>query len=56
MLDETWERVVMKLLSPDARTERERRLAICLALIAGYVDAHIREAERDSKPILHPET
>jgi uncharacterized membrane protein YoaK (UPF0700 family) len=29
----------MKLFSPDPRTERERRLAICLALIAGYVDA-----------------
>jgi uncharacterized membrane protein YoaK (UPF0700 family) len=28
----------MKLLSPDARAER--RLAICLALIAGYVDAY----------------
>lgn len=28
----------MKLLSPDARDER--RLAICLALIAGYVDAY----------------
>ena len=26
-------------LFPDVRTERERRLAICLALIAGYVDA-----------------
>jgi len=29
---------VIKLF-PDVRTERERRLAICLALIAGYVDA-----------------
>jgi hypothetical protein len=28
----------VKLLSPDARAER--RLAICLALIAGYVDAY----------------
>ena len=28
----------MKLLSPDARAER--KLAICLALIAGYVDAY----------------
>jgi uncharacterized membrane protein YoaK (UPF0700 family) len=28
----------MKLLSPDARSER--RLAVCLALIAGYVDAY----------------
>ena len=28
----------MKLLSPDARSER--KLAICLALIAGYVDAY----------------
>src|SRR5262249_40503182 len=32
----------MKLLSPDARTER--RLAICLALIAGYVDAYALRA------------
>jgi uncharacterized membrane protein YoaK (UPF0700 family) len=31
---------MMKLVSPDARTERERWLAICLALIAGYVDAY----------------
>ena len=30
---------MIKLRSPDPRTERERRLAICLALIAGYVDA-----------------
>src|SRR5260370_27683571 len=30
----------MKLLSPDPRTERERRLAICLGLIVGYVDAY----------------
>jgi uncharacterized membrane protein YoaK (UPF0700 family) len=29
---------MIKLLSPDARAER--RLAICLALIAGYVDAY----------------
>jgi uncharacterized membrane protein YoaK (UPF0700 family) len=29
---------LIKLLSPDARSER--RLAICLALIAGYVDAY----------------
>jgi hypothetical protein len=28
----------MKLLSPDARAER--RLAICLALVAGYVDTY----------------
>ncbi|HEY0551302.1 MAG TPA: DUF1275 family protein, partial [Verrucomicrobiae bacterium] len=31
-------RILFKLLSPDARAER--RLAIQLALIAGYVDAY----------------
>jgi uncharacterized membrane protein YoaK (UPF0700 family) len=30
----------MNLRTPDARTERQRRLATCLALIAGYVDAY----------------
>jgi uncharacterized membrane protein YoaK (UPF0700 family) len=32
----------MKLLSPDARGER--RLAVCLALVAGYVDAYALRA------------
>jgi uncharacterized membrane protein YoaK (UPF0700 family) len=31
---------MIMLRSPDPRTERARRLAICLALIAGYVDAY----------------
>ena len=39
---ECGDRAVMKLLSPDARAER--RLAICLALIAGYVDAYALRA------------
>jgi uncharacterized membrane protein YoaK (UPF0700 family) len=31
---------VIKLLSPDPRTEKDSRLALCLALIAGYLDAY----------------
>ena len=35
---EQWSRTVIKFLSTDLRGER--KLAICLALIAGYVDAY----------------